>query len=345
MAVYNSTRSRERAERLVKLRDYLYANASPTHAVKMADIIEYLESESYEVTIKTVYSDIKTLKYFFKVDTKYDGRQRGYLLLNPPFEPYELRSIVNSIQAAKFLTQQEADRLTDKVSELADKDTRLSLKRKICVYNRTRAINEEAMIALETIYEAIAKDQKIRYKYFYYTSDSHNPKYYSNRNGNRDIIASPYEVFWNGEEFLVSVTQVIDRKEKITTLHLEHMEQVEIHPDKREGKELVKNQSKTKLHSRRRKLPSQVKLKAWKAFATFIIDKFGNDVIMMIPQDDDNFTAIVNTRPTPELYMWTLIFHPRIEITFPEDAESKLRQYFLEISEGKQPFPPFGRLN
>ena len=78
-AYYN--RSQEKAERLVKLRDYLYANASPTHAVKMAEILEYLNSgEGYDAEIKTVYSDLHTLRDFFGLDIEYIGRKRGYIL-------------------------------------------------------------------------------------------------------------------------------------------------------------------------------------------------------------------------------------------------------------------------
>lgn len=209
-AYYN--RSQEKAERLVKLRDYLYANASPTHAVKIAEILEYLASERYEVEIKTVYLDIKTLKYFFDVETKYDGRQRGYLLLNPPFDPYELRSIVNSIQAAQFITQQEADRLTQKVMKLADKYTRPSLNRQTYVPNRVRTINEETMKGLDTVYEAIAQDKKISFKYFEYTLPGQSrPKKYRKLDSSVVITASPYSVIWMHNKFWIYVIAKIPK--------------------------------------------------------------------------------------------------------------------------------------
>lgn len=104
MAVYIN-RSQAIAERLVKLRDYLHTNASPAHAVKANDMLAYLESEGHKVEIKTLYKDIETLRNFFGVDIDYDGRKKGYILKNPPFEPFELRMIVNSIQAARFITQ------------------------------------------------------------------------------------------------------------------------------------------------------------------------------------------------------------------------------------------------
>lgn len=167
MAVYQN-RSREIAERLIKLRDYLRTNATPTHPAKAKDILEYLGNVTPPIKIKTLYSDIHTLQNFFNVELVYDEHQKGYILTNPDFEPYELRLIVNSIQAAKFITQKEADKLTSKIMGLADEYTRPSLKRQTYIPNRVRTINEEAMKGLDTIYEAIAMDRKIRFKFVHY---------------------------------------------------------------------------------------------------------------------------------------------------------------------------------
>ncbi len=206
MAVYRN-RVREAAERLVKLRDYLYTNASPTHAVKARDMLAYLEGIDHKVEIKTLYSDINILTAYFGLDIQYDGRQKGYTLNNPQFEPYELRMIVNSIQAAKFITQQEADRLTAKImSELADKYTRPSLKRKTYIPNRVRAINEELMKGLDIIYEAIAQDKKISFKYFEYTINEHiKTKQYRSVLDSKIITASPYSIVWASNKFWIDV--------------------------------------------------------------------------------------------------------------------------------------------
>lgn len=373
MAVYNSTRSRERAERLVKLRDYLYVNASPTHAVKMAEILKYLENARYKATIKTVYSDLNTLKYFFGVETKYDGRQRGYLLLNPPFEPYELRSIVNSIQAFKFITQQEADRLTEKIIKLADKDTRPSLKRSTYVPNRVRSINEDAMRGLDTIYEAIAQDRKISFKYVDYTK--------SKKDEREIFIVSPYEVAWEDDTFTVfalrktpaeisfveypgdlemSEIEEIEAMEpreyeryveemgylkfeilpneymyEHFFLDIRYMEQIKILTDKREGKDNAKRRLNIERQRREQiRLNSSPKTKL-KVSNNHLVDIFlaFGNDATVSPIDDKFSVVSIHQEATPELYMWTREFWPNMEIIFPEDAEDKIREYFADLSE------------
>lgn len=321
MAVYIN-RSQAIAERLVKLRDYLYTNASPTHAVKIGDILVYLANEGHEVEIKTVYSDLKTLEVYFGLDLHYDGRQRGYLLNNPPFAPYELREIVNSIQAAKFITQKEADRLTTKIMGLADRYTRPSLNRKMFVRNRVRNINEEAMKNLDTIYEAITQDRKISYKYFKYKLDRQNQKEYCDNDNSKILTTSPYEVSWDGNQFIVSIATGY--------LVLEHMEQIKILEDKRDGADIAQK----RLDSEREEISREkTKLKVSNIYYSDIVDRFGNDVTIS-HLDDEFFIVTINESPSPELYMWTRTFFPCLEIVFPEDEEAKLQNYFSELAKG-----------
>lgn len=331
MAIYHINRAQSIAERLLKLRDYLYTNASPTHAVKASDILTYLANEGHEVEIKTVYSDLKTLEIHFGLDLHYDGRQRGYLLNNPPFAPYELREIVNSVQAAKFITQEEADRLTTKLMRLADRYTRRSLNRKTFVQNRVRDMNEDAMQGLDTIYDAIVQDRKISFKFFHYTINKDFPKKYISIEGSKVIIGSPYSVIWNGENFSVMI--IMKRRGELLTNYfpLEYLEQIRILPDAREGHDIAERRFKYDAQSDNELYIT--KLKSSNRNITGLIDKFGTD-IHVTPIDDEFFIAAIKESITPELYLWLKEFMPPIEVIYPEDTESKMRVFFSKIGEG-----------
>lgn len=334
MAVYIN-RSQAIAERLVKLRDYLYANASPTHAVKIADMLTYLANEGHEVEIKTVYSDLKTLEIHFGLDLHYDGRQRGYLLSNPPFSPYELREIVNSVQAAKFITQEEADRLTTKIMRLADRYTRPSLNRKTFVRNRVRNINEQAMKNLDIIYDAIAQDRKISYKYFKYRLSGQTSKVYRETDSSKVHTTSPYEVSWDGNQFIVACFKENPRTSSF--LELDHMEQIKILEDRRDGMVIAQRQLEED-HAYEK--TCKTKLKVSNIYYSDVIDRFGNDVSISI-LDNEYFIATINEAVSPELYLWTHSFFPCFEIIYPEDAEIKLHDYFSKILDGYTAIPPY----
>ena len=115
----NRNNGRKIAVRLLALRDFLYANADQKHAVTTEAIMEYYRSKEFENTsLKTVYNDPHAIQGDdHKVDVAYDEKAKGWLLYNPPFEAYELRLLVDSVQASKFITQTEAKRLTEKITE------------------------------------------------------------------------------------------------------------------------------------------------------------------------------------------------------------------------------------
>lgn len=387
MAVYRN-RARDIVERLILLRDYIHTNASPTHAVKASEMLEYLKSEGCGskdrgIEIKTLYADLAMLGTCFRdVKIRYDGRQKGYLLDEPPLSSYDLRLIVNSVQAAQFISQEEANKLTDKMIGLADGYTKKLLDRRTLVVNRVRTMNDRLMKDLDIIYMAIAQDKKISFKYFNYAlSGPNRTKQYHNLDNSKIITASPYAVIWESERFwLCAVLKVpkdiwyksdlmyddeyggyVDYNGDIIFegdsidfqyedmdntglyvydsigLDLGLIEQITICEEKREGWSLAQHWLDGNIETS----PSEkVKLKVDNGYVSAIINKFGNNV-PMIPDGDTSFIATIHGEPTPELYMWTRHFNPPIEIIYPENAENKLKEYFLGLSKGETPDDDF----
>lgn len=377
MAVYIN-RSQSTAERLIKLRDYLYINATPIHAVKASAILAYLhDSEGIDINIKTLYKDIETLRNFFDLDIDYDKHDKGYILRNPPFEPHELRMIVNSIQAAKFITQQEADRLTDKIMRLADKYTRPSLTRRTLVPNRVRAINEEAMKGLDTIYEAITKDKKISYKYFKYTLPGNNkPKEYQSVDNSKIIMASPYRVVWQDDKFWVYAILKIpkydwyeetialdsdDENEEDDEVAVEDMDfycddmddtgqyVYDLSMLDLELMEQIKivEENREGQATAQRYLPNEsdknicvpTKKTKLKVNNMYISDIVTKfgNEVSISPGGHTFFIATINEEATPELYLWTREFPHPIEIIYPENAEADLKSFILSLTNDDDP--------
>lgn len=91
--------------RLLLLKEYLQANAGKDRIVKRRELEEYLTEQGYPVEKKTLYADFAVLDSVFGLHLEYDPHKKGYRLLNPPFEPYELRLLVDGIQSSKFITR------------------------------------------------------------------------------------------------------------------------------------------------------------------------------------------------------------------------------------------------
>lgn len=53
--------------------------------------------------------------------------------------------------------------------------------------------------------------------------------------------------------------------------------------------------------------------------------------------DGEFFIATIHEEPTPELYLWAKRFLYPIEIIYPGNAETELREYFSSLAKGEAP--------
>ena len=129
-------RSSGQGVKLLYIRDYLYRYATKEHPKNAKDICDYLSTKEIEASPKTIYNDITRLRYDFGVPVEYNASKWGYYITEPEFEPHELRLMVDSIQASKFITQTQARTISQKIMKLADVYTKESLTRHAYVAGR-----------------------------------------------------------------------------------------------------------------------------------------------------------------------------------------------------------------
>ena len=147
--------------RLLLLKEYLEANAGKNRIVTRRQLEDYLDDKDFPIEKKTLYADLNALKDYFGMKIEYDQRKKGYRLLNPPFEPHELRMLVDGVQSAKFITREKAREITDKIKRLAGKDTVATLNRQTYVADRVRNQNENVVSEADHIHQAIAENCQI----------------------------------------------------------------------------------------------------------------------------------------------------------------------------------------
>ena len=166
--------------RLLLLKEYLQANAGPKRPIRRRELEAYLTEKGFPVEKKTLYADFAVLGQVFGLHLEYDKHTKGWLLKNPPFEPYELRLLVDGIQSSKFITKEKAREITEKIKALAGKETRATLNRQAYVADRVRSMNDNVVSEADRIHQAIAEDSQISFRYFHYSPEwyheERNPK-------------------------------------------------------------------------------------------------------------------------------------------------------------------------
>ena len=97
------------AVRLLLLKRYLEANAGRSRTVSRKALEDLLRDNEMPIkNPKTLYADLAALESICGLQLEYDVHKKGYRLLNPPFEAYELRLLVDSVQSSKFITREKA---------------------------------------------------------------------------------------------------------------------------------------------------------------------------------------------------------------------------------------------
>ena len=317
--------------RLLLLKEYLQANAGKNRVVMRRELENYLMEQGFPVEKKTLYADFAMLDDVFGLHLEYDQHKKGWKLLNPPFEPHELRMLVDGVQSAKFITKEKAREITDKIKRLAGKDTVATLNRQTYVADRVRNQNDNVVSEADHIHQAIAEDRQIGFRYFHYTPDKNNPKSYS-KDGKLYIV-SPYALLWNnGNYYLYAYDGKkfryfrVDRMERIGKLLLQ----------RREANELFKEKDithqKAKVFDMYGGKEYDVRIRFRRELADAVIDQFGKDV-MMLPVDEDHFTITVPVEISPPFFAWIATFGRRVKILDPEPVVEKMREFLNKASE------------
>lgn len=326
-------RSSGQGVKLLYIRDYLYHHATKEHPQNANAIQKFLAQHGIEASVKTIYNDIVRLHDDFGVPVEYNASKWGYYITKPEFDPHELRLMVDSIQASKFITQTEARTISQKIIKLADVYTRSGLTdRHALVSDRVRSANEDVVRDADRIHQAIANNRKIRFRYFHYTPNRANPKKYS-KNGDFYTV-SPYAMLWDsGNYYLYAYTD----KGVFRTFRIDRMERIS-HPlqEERDGQAEFKAEALTareyKVFQQYHGEKVKVRVRFINRLADAVIDQFGKDTVL-VPVDENHFVSVLLVELSPPFFAWIATFGRGAKILSPDTAIEEMRKFIEKVSD------------
>ena len=177
----------------------LYEKTDEEHGISRKEIEDIMQTE-YGITFdrRTFYDDIELLTDYGMDIIKYkDGRDYKYQLISREFELAELKVLVDSIQASRFITRKKSEELIKKIEGLTSIYCAGQLDRQIYVADKIKAANEMILINIDQIHLAINQDKKITYKYFDWNSDK--KKVF--RHDNKTYKVSPWAMIWDSQNY------------------------------------------------------------------------------------------------------------------------------------------------
>jgi len=323
-------RSQNQKLKILYLMDYLLRESDEQHPVSVRQMIAHLDSHGIQAERKSIYDDLEALRFYgLDIVQTGEGKTSGYYAGERDFELPELKLLVDSVQSSKFITHKKSAALIRKIEGLTSVYEAQSLNRQVHVQNRVKTMNESIYYNVDDIHTGIARNRKIRFRYFEYTVAKE-------RRFRRDgawYTVSPYGLSWDDENYyLVGYDSEAGRMKHY---RVDKMASISVTEEERDGKDAYEKLDMAEYSRRVFGMFSgevrQVKLRFENYLVGAVIDRFGKD-IMVVPDGDSHFTVQVEVAVSPPFFGWVFGFGTAARIVAPADVAEKMKEHVGQVA-------------
>ena len=179
--------------KLYRLAQIMCEKTDETHYLTMPEIQKELEKYDIIAERRSLYESLKDLEEFgIEVEGERSGRGYRYHVIGRQFELAELKLLVDAIQSSKFITEKMTNRLIGKLETLVSQHDAADLRRQVFVSGRIKTMNETVYYSVDTIYNAISQNKKIKFQYYQWNVKKE-PEL---RHGGAYYHISPWGLLW-----------------------------------------------------------------------------------------------------------------------------------------------------
>lgn len=295
------------------------------HSLTVPQMIAELSKVGISAERKSIYDDLEYLQLFGLDICSTKTKTTNYFVASRDFELPELKLLVDSVQASKFITHKKSLELISKIEKLTSRHNARQLQRQVFVTNRVKTLNERIYYNVDKIHEAIAENKQITFKYF--GLDVNKKKVYG-KDGNL-YHESPVSLTWDDENYYL-----ITYKEKYDSYvhyRVDKMENIEVSEEDRVLAEKpfdlsIYSKSMFQMYSGEE---TDVTIQFENELVGVVYDRFGVDV-PIIKTDETHFICNVKVAVSPHFLSWIISFGSRAKIVSPDWVQEQLYELILD---------------
>ena len=301
------------------------------HGLTLQQIMDRLDNYDIKADRKTLYQDFEELRQFgYDIIADHVGHYTYYHLGERDFELPELKLLVDSVQAAKFITDRKSHALIKKLENHVSKYQAQQLHRQVLISGRVKTMNESVYYNIDKLHEAINAGNQIKFQYYQWnvkkeTELRHDGAFYQ---------VSPWALMWDDENYYLVAYDAAD--DRIKHYRVDKMLKIKMTDETRLGKERFKAFDTAKyaksLFGMFGGEESDVIIQGENNMVGVIIDRFGND-IPIIPIDDGHFEARVRVALSQQFFGWIMALGRGIRIAGPEPVLDKMKEEVRRLNE------------
>ncbi len=314
--------------KLLYLMKILLEQTDEEHPLSVPQLIAELKRYDVSAERKSIYDDLECLRLFGLDICSVKSKSYGYFVASRDFELPELKLLVDSVQASKFITKKKSLELISKIEGLAGKYSATKLRRQVYVTNRVKTVNEQIYYNVDKIYEAISENRQITFRYFELGVDKN--KSYRKEGGL--YIESPLALSWDDENYYLIVYK--KKYGNFTHYRVDKMDNIELCDEKRDLPEQDFDLSEyTKsVFSMFGGKAVNVSVKFENSLAGVVFDRFGTDVSTM-RVDENHFVCNLNVAVSPVFLGWLVGFGSKAEILSPDFVVDEMKTLLGQVTD------------
>ncbi len=312
--------------KLLYLLKILTEQSDEEHCMSAQALIDALAAYDIKAERKSIYDDIAQLIDFgydiVLVKAKTGG---GYYLAGRDFELAELKLLVETVQASRFLTVKKSRELIAKIEKLASRSEAGQLQRQVYVANRIKTANESIYYIVDDIHRAIQNNEQISFQYLEWNLE----KELVPRKDGKIYRVSPWALTCKDENYYLIAHE--SESDSIKHFRVDKMGHIEILAGAaRQGAELFDRfdiaayANKTfGMYGGREEV---VTLEFENRFIGVVMDRFGKEVSVR-RRDAGHFSVRVQVAVSGQFFGWLTGLGVGAKITAPTEVVTEYREY------------------
>ena len=323
-------RSGNQKLKILYVMEYLLHASDESHPVTVSQITDELARHGITAEHRTILEDMEALRVFgLDIVKTGNNRYAAYYVASRDFELPELKLLVDSVQSSRFLTQKKTATLIKKIETLASIHEAQLLQRQVYVSGRVKTMNESIYYNVDAIHNGISQNRKIRFRYFEYTVKKER-RY---RKNGAWYLVSPFALTWDNQNYYLIAYDADAgfikhyRVDKMTDIETTEEEQNGV----RVYQALDMSSYTEKVFGMFAGKEVRVRMRFAGHLAGSVLDRLGMDV-MLVPEDDDEFTVTADVVPSPQFFAWITGFGAEAKILGPERVVAQMREYIDSVA-------------
>lgn len=332
----------EKKLKILYVKDILENYSSMENPLNAQDIINYLADYEIEAERKSIYDDINALIDYGLDINRVNGRNGGFYLNKRKYSSEEISTLLSTFSSSKYVSIKSVLSMKEKLSPLLGRNNLNKLKQLIYVPNRVNQSYTILFANIEEISSAILSQNIISFKYQEWTINTDEGRVsYNLKNKHSDLNYRVYPlaiVYFEQNYYFIAIDLFDEqikhfRLDKAIELNVLGSVPKEI---KKLGTRFDPAKYSTSVFDMFNGEEKTIRLKFHKDMIGIMIEKFGENLIILKDKDKDYFHTAQSIRVSNKFFAWLLSYDGQIKLLAPEGVVQDFKEYIrrnLEIYE------------